>query len=287
MHIYALIGPSGTGKSHHAVFIAQEYNVQMIIDDGLLIEGSRILAGQSAKRAPTKIGAIKTALFTEECHISDVKSKIQSNQPSSILILGTSLGMAERIASRLELPAPQTVINIEDVVPAKNIRKAQRLREKYGTHVIPVPTVEVKQRFSGNLVNPLRSLFKRKNQDNYPVPNRHLWVEQTTVRPTFNYLGKFYIANDVIVEIVKHTCIALPGIDRVFHTRVENAEQGIILHVDLSLVYGFYLPQVMVETQGRIKKHIEYMTSLNVISVDIHAIKLVLEGQKSKVEANL
>ena len=50
MDIYALVGPSGTGKSHRALQVAHKYEVELIIDDGLLIKGDRILAGLSAKR---------------------------------------------------------------------------------------------------------------------------------------------------------------------------------------------------------------------------------------------
>ena len=39
MKVYALIGPSGTGKSYHVPHLAQKYKIDCIIDDGLLISG--------------------------------------------------------------------------------------------------------------------------------------------------------------------------------------------------------------------------------------------------------
>ena len=48
--VYALAGPSGTGKSFRAKLLAQKYNIEAIIDDGLVIQNDKILAGQSAKR---------------------------------------------------------------------------------------------------------------------------------------------------------------------------------------------------------------------------------------------
>ncbi|ATW24364.1 Asp23/Gls24 family envelope stress response protein [Candidatus Formimonas warabiya] len=279
MQVLAFIGPSGTGKSHHAIFVAQEYHAEMIIDDGLLIQGSRILAGSSAKRSPTKVGAIKTALFTEDAHAEEVKNQIAESQPSRILILGTSTSMVEKIALRLELPLPETVINIDDIVSPESIKKARQIREQLGTHVVPAPTVEVKQRFSGNIIDPLRSFFRKRNPGNRPLTSKHLWVEQTVVRPTFNFWGKFYISNYVIIEIIKYVSLDVPGIDRVMRSNVENSEQGLALHVDVSLVYGYFLPDVMVQAQKTIQKHVEYMTSLNVISIDIHAVKLVMREQ--------
>ena len=42
MEIYALVGPSGTGKSHHATELADELQINYIIDDGLLIHNGTL-----------------------------------------------------------------------------------------------------------------------------------------------------------------------------------------------------------------------------------------------------
>ena len=48
VQVTALVGKSGTGKSFRAQLIAQKYNIDVIVDDGLLIHGQKILAGRSA-----------------------------------------------------------------------------------------------------------------------------------------------------------------------------------------------------------------------------------------------
>src|SRR5690554_2163426 len=48
--VIAFIGPSGTGKSTRAVSVACQNQIHWLIDDGLLINGSRIVAGSSAKK---------------------------------------------------------------------------------------------------------------------------------------------------------------------------------------------------------------------------------------------
>ena len=277
MHIFALVGASGTGKSHHALFVAQEYHLQMIIDDGLLIERSRILAGHSAKRSPTRIGAIKAALFADDSHAQEVKNIIVERNPKSILILGTSNGMIEKICQRLDLPMPETVINIETISTAREIDKARQIREQFGTHVIPAPTVEVEPKFSGNIIAPLRSFFKKRVSPDRPFPAKHLWVEQTVVRPSFNYLGRFFIANSVIAEIAVFVCRDMPGISRFGKITVENSEQGLHLHLDTHLVYGYHIPSLLKEAQLRIKETVEQMTSLHLLSIEMHAIQLTLE----------
>ena len=47
--VYALVGESGTGKSFRAKLLAQKYGIHVLIDDGLLIDDDKILAGKSAK----------------------------------------------------------------------------------------------------------------------------------------------------------------------------------------------------------------------------------------------
>ena len=64
--VYAFVGPSGTGKSYRAQMVASENNINYIIDDGLLINENNVVAGKSAKKAPTKIETVKHALFYTE-----------------------------------------------------------------------------------------------------------------------------------------------------------------------------------------------------------------------------
>ena len=66
MKVYAFVGPSGTGKSYRAQMVAGEKNVHFIIDDGLLIKDNQVVAGESAKKAATKIETVKKALFLHE-----------------------------------------------------------------------------------------------------------------------------------------------------------------------------------------------------------------------------
>ena len=47
--VMALVGESGTGKSFKSKLLAQKYNIDAIIDDGLLIQNDKILGGRSAK----------------------------------------------------------------------------------------------------------------------------------------------------------------------------------------------------------------------------------------------
>ena len=73
MKVYGLIGKSGTGKSFQAVNLCKRLKIESIIDDGLFICRNKVVAGISAKRQPTKVGAVKSALFYKEEHMTEVK----------------------------------------------------------------------------------------------------------------------------------------------------------------------------------------------------------------------
>ena len=76
MKTYAFVGPSGTGKSYRAQMVANERGINYIIDDGLLISGNEVLAGISAKKAPTKIETVRNALFQNEERKKEIQKRL-------------------------------------------------------------------------------------------------------------------------------------------------------------------------------------------------------------------
>ena len=76
--VYALVGRSGTGKSYHSKLVAAKHRIDLIIDDGLLIKGNRILAGHSAKKDSDFLAAVRTAVFDDEEHRDEVRDIIKS-----------------------------------------------------------------------------------------------------------------------------------------------------------------------------------------------------------------
>ena len=165
--VYAFVGPSGTGKSYRAQMVASEKNIRYIIDDGLLIRDHEIVAGISAKKAQTKIETVKHAIFLDEERKIEMCNAIKKYKPESILILGTSDGMVEKIAHNLELPKIEEIIYITDVATKQEMETARRIRQTEGKHVIPVPTFEIKKDFSGYLLDPLQ-IFKTKGKGQKP-----------------------------------------------------------------------------------------------------------------------
>lgn len=272
MEVVALVGPAGTGKSHRASLVAYEVRADAIVDDGLLIQGSRIVAGRSAKAEPTGMAAVRRALFTDEAHRREVREAIAGLAPERLLVLGTSEEMVRRICEALELPPPARVISIHDVATPEEIRRARRTRRRLGKHVIPAPTFEVKRTLSGLLVDPLRLLYRPKHA------RADLLIEKSVVRPTFNSLGRFYIADTVVAAIAERAAREVPGVEAVLRTRVEDGPDGVRIAVDIAVAYGLSLVQVARVVQRRAREAVEIMTALNVLALDVAVRRVVVSG---------
>lgn len=269
--VYALIGPSGSGKSHRASMVAVDRGVDTIIDDGLLIHRGRIVAGRSAKREATRMAAVKRAIFHDAAHRDDVVAGLETLEPNNLLVLGTSIHMIERILAALKLDgAPLTIITIEEISSPDERRIARYVRQTEGKHVIPAPTMEVRKSFSGYLVDPLRFIFRKKG---YQVE-----VEKSIVRPTYSSLGRFYISDTVLTSIAARAVVEIPEIARVSGVVVQSTPDGVMIQMDVVPCVARHLFSTLTRVQETVVRHIEGMTSLNVLAVRVDVKRIQLDS---------
>lgn len=273
MKVYAFVGPSGTGKSYRAQMVASANDIHHIIDDGLLINENEVLAGTSAKKAPTKIETVKHALFIEKKEQDEMKKALKKYKPDSILILGTSDKMVEKIQENLGLPKIEKTIYITDVATEEEMEKARNIRVTQGKHVIPVPTFEIKKDFSGYILDPLQ-IFRSKGKGEDPYIS-----EKSIIRPTFSYLGNFTISDSVFRQIAEQIANNMPEVYEVSRTRVENYGDGISIYMEAILNYGNNIINVMRELKNKTKKEIEKQTAMNVLKVDLVAKGIHMEEE--------
>ena len=261
LKIYVLIGKSGTGKSYKSLELACENNIDYIIDDGLLIYKGQIIAGVSAKQSQTKMEAVRRAVFSDINHRESVKKKINDLDIDRILVLGTSLKMVKKICAALELGNIDEIIDINDISTDDEIRKAIESRKK-GNHIIPVPTVEIKKRINGLRINPLRRFFMTSNKE-------AKILEKTVIRPAFSYMGKFYIAPEVLNQIIKYTISKDTHISRINRISIDNSNGKIKIKVSVNIrnldAFGS-----LKNTQHNIKRNVEEMTLINVDRIDFY-----------------
>ncbi len=266
MKTYAFVGPSGTGKSYRAQMVANERGINYIIDDGLLISGNEVLAGISAKKAPTKIETVRNALFQNEERKKEIQAVIKKRKPDSILILGTSDEMVKRIAENLEFEPISETIYITDVATEEEMAMARNIRVTQGKHVIPVPTFAIKKDFSGYLLDPLQ-IFKSKGKGKAPYIS-----EKSIIRPTFSYLGNFQISDTVFKQIIDYVAQKTSGVNKIYRAIVKKhsgPEDGIYIYIEVIIEYGFNINETMSTLKKNIIKEIEKLTAMNVLSMEI------------------
>ena len=263
--VYAFVGPSGTGKSYRAQMVASEKEISFIIDDGLLIKDNEVVAGVSAKKAPTKIETVKHALFYNDEEKKPIQQALKKYKPTKILILGTSDGMVQKIAANLGLPEVSETTYINEVATEEEMQTARNMRVTQGKHVIPVPTFELKKDFSGYLLDPLQ-IFKSKGSGKKPYIS-----EKTIIRPTFSYLGKFTISDTVFRQIMEYLADKMPAIHKVIRTRATSTEAGPTIYMEVTVTYGYNMQECLKEFKEKARKEIENLTAMNVVSLDVVA----------------
>ncbi|MFP3089823.1 hypothetical protein LQZ21_05800 [Treponema sp. TIM-1] len=270
---YALIGESGTGKSFRAVLVAQKYDIDFIIDDGLLIRDNRIVAGHSAKKEKTFMAAVKVALFDEKSRRDEVARRLQNEKFKKVLVLGTSEKMVIKIASRLQLPPPSKIIKIEDIASQEEIERAIRTRKVEGKHVIPVPSIEIKRNYPNIFYDAIK-IFKRKNGPDAigPTPKVH---EKSVVRPEYSKRGKVIISEAALSQMVIHCVDEYNQNIRIKKISVKDDDAGYWLVITIDVPYGTQLGGNIHELRQYIIENIERYTGILIEEVNIIIDKII------------
>ena len=283
MHLWVHLG---TGKSYRAQKIAYDNNIETIIDDGLLIKGSRVIEGVSAKTAKTKVQTVKAALFSTDKEQERIRNSIKKERVKSILILGTSDEMVKRIQENLKLPKIEKTIYIQDVSTKEEMEEAVRIRRTEGKHIVPVPTFEIKKDFSGILLDPFRILSRgrKKNKKN---KKENAGVERSVIRPAFSYFGKYTIKDKVFKDIIRLVCDRIKGITEISTIRIDKAQNSndIEISMNMEIAYGYNISEMAEEMKIQSKKELEYMTSVNISMVNVKIVKIEVDEEKLQEKA--
>ncbi len=263
--VFALVGKSGTGKSFRAKLIAQKYGIEYIIDDGLLIHESKILAGKSAKKEQAFLGAIRTALFDEYEHRVEVRDCLKKLKFKRILIIGTSEKMVKKIAKTLELPAPTKIIQIEDIATTEEINKAIHSRNTEGKHVIPVPAIEIKRNYPHIFYDSIKVFLHRR----FSLRKRSKVFEKAVVRPEFSKRGRITISEAAITQMVLHCAEEFDHTIRIDKVTVKNDISGYKLTIKIIVPFGTQLSGNIHTLQQYVIENIQRYTGIIIQEVNI------------------
>jgi adenylate kinase family enzyme len=262
--VFALVGESGTGKSFRAKLLAQKYGIDIIIDDGLLIQDDKIIAGRSAKKEKTFLAAVKIALFDDKSHRDDIAKALQKMKNiKKILILGTSEKMVNKIALRLQLPAPSKIIHIAEIATQEEIDKAIRTRRIEGKHVIPVPAIEIKRNYPQIFYNTVKVFLKRKNKNSSKI------FEKSVVRPKFSKKGRISISEAALSQMVMHCVNEFDKQIRVKKLTIKTDTQGYRFIITIDVPFGTQLTGKIHSMQQYIIDNIEKFTGILIEEVSI------------------
>lgn len=279
--VFALVGESGTGKSFRAKLIAEKYGIDAIIDDGLLIQNDKILAGHSAKREKTYMGAVRVALFDDKEHRDEVAKAWKKARIKKLLILGTSEKMVMKIATRLQLPQPQKIIHIEEIASREEIEKAIKSRQVEGKHVIPVPSIEIKRNYSQIFSNSIKVFFQRKNIFN---KNDGKLFEKSIVQPEFSKKGRIEISEAALTQMVMHCVSECEPAVRVNKMTIKTNSRGYKIIITIDVPFGTQLTGKIHKLQKYIIDKIESYTGILIeeVSIVIDCINFNGENTGSK-----
>jgi len=269
--VYALVGKSGTGKSFRAKLVAENYNIEYIIDDGLLIQGNSIVAGKSAKRERIYMSAVRTALFDDPLHRHEVIKAIKSRKIRKILILGTSERMVARSAERLGLPPPAKIILIEEISSEEDIEKAQKSRNEEGKHVIPVPSIEVERDYPHLLADSIKVLFQRGRGFGKKRRGDQKVYEKSVVQPSFHGgdNGKVAISEHALGQMIAHCVDEFDGELIVKKVKIRPSHGVYHMRAEVEIPFGNRLTDNLHDLRDYVVDRIEKFTGIMIAEFDL------------------
>lgn len=267
--VYALVGESGTGKSFRSKLLAEKYGIDSIIDDGLLIQNDKILAGHSAKREKTYMGAVRVALFDDKEHRDEIARALKKAHIKKILILGTSEKMVLKIAMRLQLPQPQKIIRIEDIATREEIEKAIKSRQVEGKHVIPVPSIEIKRNYPQIFSNSIKVFFRKNKLFAKKDQNDGKLFEKSIVQPEFSKKGRIEISEAALTQMVMHCVSECDEAVRVKKMTIKTDSRGYRIIILIDVPFGTQLTGKIHKMQQYIIDKIESYTGILIEEVSI------------------
>lgn len=287
--VFAFHGPSGTGKSYRAKFVAQKFKTKVLIDDGLLIQDEKIIAGKSAKLEKNYMGAVRVALFDDKEHRDSVAKAIQEHHIKRILILGTSEKMILKITTRLQLPPPIKFITIQEIATPEEMEEARRSRQIEGKHVIPVRSHEIKdKKYSKIYMNSIKVALSKKKflakifgilPIEVPLPTEMAEeskkFEKSIVRPAFSIYARKQISHAALTRMTVKYTSEFDSEIRIKKLSVKNGTSGYKLTLTADIPFGRQLAEITQDAKDFIIKNIEKESGILIEELFIVVDKII------------
>ena len=264
--VFALVGTSGSGKSHRAGFVMEKHGIDILVDDGLIIRDQKILCGKTAKNADNIFDAVGTAIFADEIHRKEAQRVLGEERFKRILLVGTSDKMIRKICHALLLPLPHTRIDITEITTTEERVTALKKREQGQSHVVPVPVMEMNQVFPKMLARSL-NLIIRKSVGFF---KKDRVIQKSIVRPTYSHQGDIKISEEGLKNIVE-LCIRERtdqiSLERVF---IHEDDESVSIDIYISIQRAAPNPsQLLPNLQEHIIRSVQEFTGIIIRKLNI------------------
>jgi uncharacterized alkaline shock family protein YloU len=97
------------------------------------------------------------------------------------------------------------------------------------------------------------------------------------VRPTFSTLGSYAMSDQAMRDLVSVLALKVDGVEDVVDQKVHKEPYGVILDLDLAIVYGSSTQSVLAETQTAVSAGVELFTAVNVLATNVRAVRVAKE----------
>lgn len=280
VQVFALVGPSGTGKSFRAKLLAQRFGISLIIDDGLLIKDDTILAGKSAKKEKGYLEAIKRAVFDDAEHKAEVISALENENFKRIMLLGTSDKMVNIIADRLKLPKIKRIVRIEEIASREEINRAIHSRKNHGRHVIPVPAIEVKRHYS-NIFSQSVNIFLSRTG----LFRKSSLFEKSVVKPEFHNRdkGRVTMSEAALTQMIFHCIDEFDTKLQIKSVKVKPHKNSYSVSVSLDIPFRSSISARLHELKDFIITNIENYTGILIknVELNVQTVRKIKEREKN------
>ena len=206
------------------------------------------------------------------------------------MIIGTSDNMVKKITKALGIQEPDRYIRIEDVATQKEIERAQHARLKEGKHIIPVPTMELKPHFKGYLIDPIKTIWRRRTlrkQDPDKIGQiGSEGFERSVVRPAFSYYGRLTFDDDVIIKLIRNGLKKVAGVDAssdIAFKKSPKGQNGLMLDMSVVIEHGHPVKPLMQQVQKSVRNELEYITGMSVERMSIK-VKNIVETKRKIIK---
>ncbi|MBQ7264273.1 MAG: hypothetical protein IJR14_11220 [Synergistaceae bacterium] len=268
IEVHAFVGPAGTGKSQRASQVARQHGFDLILDDGLVVERGRIVAGRSAKSEVNMVRAIRRAIFEYPAHREEVAAHLATRGACKLMILATSTGMVDKIVRKLGLNDPVEIIRIDDVATREEIDEALKERREKRQHVVPVARTQIQRNFAGKLVSQLKDIFKGRSKED---------ERNTVVTPPFSFDGKVTIEPAAILAMCRRILELGGHVQKIHELTIEPEDDSLDVAVALDLKLGDASALAVARLlQRKVRLGLSYFTGIDVKRVDIRVVEVVL-----------